>query len=442
MQKKLPGLSLGLAGSSHSRQRLLVIGNGGAAINAIKAARTAGYQGTFHLISDTLNPAFSPMLSPYYLSGEISFERCFPYGQEFYKKYSVRCHFGSSAEAVDIKNQTVYLDNGQTVSYDQCLITTGASPFLPPVPGLKNSHHVFTLRTPEQMTRLHKALIGTKKAIVLGASLIGIKLAEILMKRGIEVILVELAGQVLPFSAHPQLVPILHGHLLKQKVNFHLGWILKWAEETEKRVHLQFREGQTLEADMVLVCIGTKPNMEFLKDAPIQIDQGIIVDDHMRTNINNVYAAGDVSQGRNQLTGEKETIGLWGNACFQGRIAGLNMIGINVSHPGYLRQSVNHFWGISFIQLGDINPQGKEVEVLEQFDPLEGVYRLLVFDEEILIGANLINCLGDAGRLRTHILRKSKKGEVQGRYISYPSGKEFVMIKPIFYPSLNFLDNW
>jgi NAD(P)H-nitrite reductase large subunit len=434
LRKKLPDPSLGLVVSSHSRQGLLVIGNGGAAIHAIKAARTAGYQGTIHLVSDTVNPAFNPMLSTYYLSGEITYERCFPYGQEFYKKHTVRCHFGSPVEAIDIKNQKVYLDNGKTIFYDYCLIATGARPLLPPVPGLKSSHHVFTLRTAEQLTRLHRALSGAKKAIVLGASLIGVKLVETLMKKGIEVTLVELTRQVLPFSAHPQFAPILHEHLLEQGVDLRLGWILKRVQEAERGVSLHFQEGQILHADMVLVCIGVKPNVEFLRDTPIRIDRGVIVDDHMRTNIETIYAAGDVTQGKNQLTGKKEIIGCWGNACFQGRTVGLNISGMDVSYPGYLPQSVNHFFGITFIHLGDINPQDKEVELLKQFNPVEGVYHLLIFNEGVLTGANLISRPEEGGRFRTSILRKFKKDELQGRTISYPSGKEFGRIKPIFYP--------
>jgi NAD(P)H-nitrite reductase large subunit len=434
LQKRLPALSLGRVRSSPSRERLLVIGNGGAAIHAIKAARTAGYQGSIHLVSDTVGPAFNPMLSPHYLSGEISYEQCFPYGIEFYEEHSVKCHFGSAAEALDIESQKVYLDNGQTISYDQCLIATGATPLLPPVSGLKSSHHVFTLRTAEQMTRLHKALPGAKHAIILGASLVGIKLAEVLRMRGIEVTLVELTMQVLPFSAHPQFAPILHGHLLKQGVDLRLGWFLKWVEEADRGVFLHFQEGEALHADMVLVCIGAKPNVEFLRDTPIKVDQGIIIDDHMGTNTKNIYAAGDVSQGWNQLTGEKERMGYWGNACFQGRTAGLNISGMDVSYPGYVHQSVNHFFGMTFIHLGDVHAQGKDVEILEQFEPLENVYRLLIFRKGILVGANLINSLDEAGRLKTAMLRNLRRDTDQGQYVSYPPSKSLRMTGPVFYP--------
>lgn len=219
-----------------------MIGKGGATIHAIKAARTAGYQRTIHLVSDMKSPTFNPMLSPYYLSGEISYEQCFPYGKEFYKKHSVKCHFGSPVEAIDIENQKVYLDNGKTMFYDHCLIATGASPLLPPGPGLKNSPNVFTLQTVGQAIRLQKALSGAKKAIILGASLIGAKLAEVLRTRGIEVTLVELTTQVLPFSAHPQFAPILHEHLLKQIVDLRLGCVLKWVEEAQKGIYLHFKE--------------------------------------------------------------------------------------------------------------------------------------------------------------------------------------------------------
>jgi len=421
--------------SSHKRKHFVIVGNGGAGISAAKAACSAGYQGIIHMVSDIEGPTFNPMLSPYYLSGEIVYERCFPFGKEFYEKNSIQCHFGSPVEAIDTQQQKVYVSGGGMIPYDDCLIATGASPLLPKVPGIQNSYNVFTLRTAEQMIRLKKALMGAKNAVILGASLIGIKLAEVLMRKGIRVILVELTKQVLPFFAHPQLAPIIHEHLLNKGVDLRLSWALEGLEEKKGRVYLHFQEDQIVKTDLVLICIGIKPNLEFLKGTQIEVDRGIIVDDHMQTNINHVYAAGDVSQGTNQLTGKKEMMGLWGNACYQGRTAGYNVAGMNVSYPGYLPQYVNHFFGITFIHLGDINPQGGEIEILKQFEPSEGIYSLLVFDKGVLVGANLINNLKEAGRLKTAILRKQTKEGGLSRYFFYPSGKDFNLIKPVFSPS-------
>ena len=422
--------------SSPSRikpQSLLMIGNGGAAIHAIQAIRATGYKGTLHLVSDTTGPAFNPMLSPYYLAGEISAEQCFPFGQQFYETNSVICHFGSPAERLDAGDRKVYLKGGESISYDRCLVATGASSDLPPAPGLRDSQYVFMLRTAEQMIRLYRALSGVRKAVILGASLLGIQLAEILIRRGIKVTLVDLTTQILPFTAHFKLAPILHQHLIKCGVDLRLGWVLRWVEDVQDGVHLHFQDDQILKADMVLVCTGVKPNIEFLKDTEIEIDQGILVDDHMQTSVNDIYAAGDVSQGMNQLSGKRERIGLWGNACYQGRTAGLNMAGLDTSYPGSLQQHISAFFGLTFVHLGDINPQGKDIETLENFNHSEGTFRLLVFDRGVLIGANLINCHEEAGWLKTDMIQAMAQLKKGDRYIFFPSGKEVKVTKPIFH---------
>src|SRR4030042_5569850 len=462
-QKGLPEPSSGLVKPSSSQsspsrikpQSLLIIGNGGAAIHAIQAIRAAGYKGPPHLVSDTTGPAFNPMLSPYYLAGEISLEQCFPFGQHFYETNSVICHFGSPAEGLDAVDRKVYLKGGESISYDRCLVATGASSDLPPAPGLRDSQYVFMLRTAEQMIRLYRALSGVRKAVILGASLLGIQLAEILIRRGIKVTLVDLTTQILPFTAHFKLAPILHQHLIKCGVDLRLGWVLRWVEYVQDWVHLHFQDDQILKADMVLVCTGVKPNIEFLKDTEIEIDQGILVDDHMQTSVNDIYAAGDVSQGMNpvrnfssvrvdtdgalnpaakqrgtlsngvnQLSGKRERIGLWGNACYQGRTAGLNKAGMDPSYPGFLQQHIPAFFGLTFVHLGDINPQDKEIETLENFNHSESTFRLLVFDRGVLIGANLINCHEEAGWLKTDMIRAMAQLKNRDRYIFYPSGKE------------------
>jgi NAD(P)H-nitrite reductase large subunit len=243
-----------------------------------------------------------------------------------------------------------------------------------------------------------------------------------------------------------------------------LGWFLRWVEDVQDGVHLHFEDDQILKADMVLVCTGVKPNIEFLKDTEIEIDQGILVDDHMQTSVNDIYAAGDVSQGMNpvrnfssvrvdtdgalnpaakqrgtlsngvnQLSGKRERIGLWGNACYQGRTAGLNMAGLDTSYPGFLQQHIAAFFGLTFVHLGDINPQDKEIETLENFNHSEFTFRLLVFDRGVLIGANLINCHEEAGWLKTDMIRAMAQLKNRDRYIFYPSGKEVEVTKPIFH---------
>ena len=210
-----------------NKDKFIILGNGGASINAIRAARASGHTGSIHIISDTEGPAFNPMLSPYYLDEKISFNECFPFEMEFYARHRVTCHFGVIAEKLDPVKREVYLKTGECHTYDKCLIATGASPILPNIPGLRDSPRVLTLRTVEDTTQLHKALSTIKSAVILGASLVGVKLAEILNRRGISVTLVDVAGQILPNVVHPDGASLLAKHITGSGVDLRLGWTLE-----------------------------------------------------------------------------------------------------------------------------------------------------------------------------------------------------------------------
>jgi len=407
-----------------SASNLLVIGNGGAAIHAVQAARTAGHSGPIHMVSDTPGRAFNPMLSPYYLAGKIHFDDCFPFGEGFYKGYDITCHFGSPVEVLNPNNREVVLSGGKKLLYDKCLVATGARPIFPSASGLRSSRHAFTLRTAEETILLHEAMTKAKSALILGASLVGVKLAEILDQRGVKVTLVDIADQILPHAAHPDCAALLQNHLTQKGVEIHLGWTLEWVEEHEQEAYFHFQGGETLKADLCLVCIGVRPNLDFLNGSDVEVDQGILVDHRMCTSLEGLYAAGDVSQGRNLLSGKKEIIGLWGNACYQGRTAGLNMAGQRTTYPGAIPDHISTFFGLAFVHLGNPNHRGNDVTILSNHDLSQGPYRLMVFDRGILVGSNLINGFENAGSLKKAMIRKLNWSEHFGSLKNLPSDQD------------------
>jgi NADPH-dependent 2,4-dienoyl-CoA reductase/sulfur reductase-like enzyme len=403
---------------------LLIIGNGGAAIHAVTAARAAGHPGPIHMVSDTPGLAFNPMLSPYYLAGEIPFEQCFSFGKGFYERFDATCHFGSPVGALDPVDREVLLSGGMKLVYDRCLIATGASPLLPPVPGLRTSRYVYTLRTAEETILLHEALSKARNALILGASQVGVKMAEILVRRGMTVTLVDIAGQILPNAAHPECASLLEAHLTSMGVELRMGWTLEEVEDHGEGVYCHFQGNKIIKADLCLVSVGVRPNLEFLERKDVDIDQGILVDDQMRSNLDDLYAAGDVSQGRNLLSGKKEIIGLWGNACYQGRTAGMNMAGRSASYPGTIPGHISTLFGWTFVNLGNLNPQGNDVTILSNRDLSEGPYRLMAFDKGVLVGVNLINGIESAGRFKKALIRKLNWQEHFDPLTHIPSDQE------------------
>lgn len=389
-----------------SQARMLIIGNGGAAACAVRGARKAGYTGEIHLICAESEATFNPMLAPYYLAGLIPFGRCFPFGMDFYRANEVTVHFGAKAESLEPQRQTCTLTAGRKIGYDYCLAASGATPVLPPIPGLGASARVFPIRTVSQTKALSQALRQAREIVVLGASLVGTKLASILTQRGHGVTLVDIADHVLPTAAHPLSAALIEATLQSGGVRLALKRRLRFAEDSARGITLHFEDGGLLTADLCVACTGVRANMDYLEGTGVKRTQGIHVDSRMATSEPGLFAAGDVAQGYNILSGQREVSGLWGTACNQGRVAGISMAGATTGYPGSFPQFVTSFSGLDFVSMGDIGRKGPEVQARVWGDASRNVLRMLLFDGELLVGANLINCLHEACYLKAVIARK------------------------------------
>jgi NADPH-dependent 2,4-dienoyl-CoA reductase/sulfur reductase-like enzyme len=386
--------------------RIVILGNGGAAIHAAQAARASGFSGEIHMVSDTDLPAFNPMLSPYYLKGLISWEDCFPFGRSFYSEYDITRHFDVITESLDPINQEIRLTGGTKLRYDRCLVATGASPVIPSIPGLSGSSRAYPVRTAASVQNLEKAIPSARKVIVLGASLVGMKVAEVLSKRAVKVILLDVVDQVLPRGAHPSSATLLRTYFEEHGIDVRLGCTLRGMEGAPAGVTCHFPDNVIEDADFVAVCTGVRPNIDFIDPNLVEIQQGVLIDERMLTNRKNLYAAGDVSQGYNLFSGRQEWFGTWGNACRQGRVAGCNMAGRDASYSGSIPQNISPFFDWTYAQLCDMQSGEDGTRYVAFGDALSEGYITLAFDKEKLTGANLINCTHLAGKLRQAIVRK------------------------------------
>ncbi len=388
-----------------SRGPMVIIGNGGAGIAAVKALRSAGFSGEICMLSDTKGPAFNPMLAPYFLKGAIAWDRCFPLAKDFYNTYQVNCCFGHPVRHMDTASQVIFLADNSVVPYGKCLIATGANPVIPPVPGLADSSKAFALRTAAHTRALGQEMASAKTVVIMGASLVGLKLAEILSKRKVRVVLVDIAPQMFAQGAHPETAALLEAYFKQHGVDTRLGCGIDHLEDTAKGIVCSICE-EAVAADFVAVCTGIRPNMDFLSQSPLVADQAICVDERMQTRIQGIYAAGDVCQGNHLLSGETQWLGTWGNACLQGRTAGLNMAGADKKYLGNIPQHISPIFDWNYAQMGQVNFKTNDVEIISRGNPFKGPYYLLAFQNHILAGANLINCTHNAGIIRGLILRQ------------------------------------
>jgi NADPH-dependent 2,4-dienoyl-CoA reductase/sulfur reductase-like enzyme len=392
--------------SSTNHADILIIGNGGAAAHAVMGLRSAGYNGAIDLVAASTGPPFNPMLLPYLLKGDIDREACHPFGSDFYKGQNVNRRLGVPAVGLDAEAKVVTLADGDRIEYGQCLIATGAGCIVPNLPGLPGASRTVTFRTKACGESMIKAAETGKSTVVLGASLVGAKLAEVLAQRGLKVTLVDLADRLLPGATHIESSLTIQKLLEERGVTVLLSRRLSGVKETADSIRLQFEGEGEISADFACVCTGVKPNLEFLNPEQIDIGTGVLVDTAGHTSADGLYAAGDAAEGLNLLTGKHQWFGLWGKACYQGRTAGLNMAGRQAAYPGTLPEYISPLVGRFFAGLGDVNLQGPEVKTLIYKDSDGLVETILTFDNGVLAGANLLAGIDALDRLKTAMIRR------------------------------------
>ena len=386
-----------------SGKKMVIVGNGCAGAECIQALRESGYNDKIHLLTDSRWPVSNPMLTTYFVAGKIGFDGLFPYGagQEFYRKYGVDVYPESPVVALDAQQKVLYAKSGLELKYDKCLIATGATPVLPPVEGI-GSNRIYTVRTVEDAIRLKEALTKTpKKALVIGASMVGIKVVELFYKAGVEVCLADLAQHIFPLAAHPECACRIEDRLEQKGIKLRFGAGIDKVEETTYGVRAYFEgspEGE--DADLLVMCIGVKANTGFIDRRQVAVDKGILVDGHMRTHMPGLYAAGDVAQGKNLRSGASQIIGLWNNARYQGRTAGRNMAGGDEIFPGNISHNITHFMGMDFVGMGDVDGYDK---MEKTFDGKSFIQ--LFWKGGLLAGANFLDSFTESGAIKNALIK-------------------------------------
>ena len=388
-------------------ERIVIIGNGCAAMECVIAAREAGAAGGIVMLADNGLPSFNPMLVTYYAAGKIEYGNLFPYGSDFYEKHNVIFNHESPAAALDTKRHIVTTAAGDEIPFDKCLIASGASPVLPAAfADVKDK--VLTLRNADDAERFKELLSsGGKRALVVGASMIGIKAAETLVDAGFEVLLVDLAKNIFPLASHENCSEIIHGILERKNVKLLPGSAAEKVTEEGDGFSVSFSgRPEPEQVNHIIVCVGTAPNISFIDKEQIRTGRGVLVDEYMRTSAEGVYAAGDVCEAPGLPDGDPQVLGLISNARLQGRTAGQNIAGKKGKYAGTIPHNITHFFGNDFIGIGDVKNGD---DVYEEIDKEAGRYIRLVFTGRNLTGVNLLNVPEIPGILKYHLT----KGMVQ-----------------------------
>lgn len=342
-------------------KRTAVIGFGCAGYHALKAMREHGYGGEIHVYSNTDTPPANPMLTTYYVSGKLPHAGMFPFGslEEIGARYGPVLHRSTAVTRIDSATRRIACGNGSSEEFDDIVLATGARALIPPLDGV-DLPGVFSMRSVDD-AELLKAYLdrgNVRSAVVIGASMVGIKLVELLQRRDIACTLADMAPHIFPTAALPAMAEEIQKRLQKQKVALRFSSGISGIYPEGGGLAASFGDGARIPCDIVLLCIGTRANTG-LADEAVRVNRGIVVDRFMRTSAPGIWAAGDCCEGSNLLTGETQIIGLWDNAARQGETAGANIAGQAQEYRGNITHNITHFMDMDFIGLGDNRVHGE-----------------------------------------------------------------------------------
>ncbi|MGJ4945979.1 FAD-dependent oxidoreductase [Bradyrhizobium sp. HKCCYLS1011] len=309
---------------ANAPRRIVIVGGGAAGFAAAEMLRRDGYGGEITMLSsDEAPPVDRPNLSKDYLAGKAPEDWVPLRPDDFYSESKIDLQLRTRVVAIDGKARQVVLGDGKTVPFDRLLLATGAEPVKLQIPGA-DQPHVHMLRTLADCRAIIASTATAKRAVVIGASFIGLEVAAALRDRDIEVHVVAPEQRPMERILGPDMGDFVRALHEEHGVAFHLQDSVTAIDGSK----VSLKGGSTLEADLVVVGIGVKPRLDLAERAGLQIDRGVIVNAALETSLPGIFAAGDIARWPDRYTGDSIRVEHWVVAERQGQAAARNMMGL------------------------------------------------------------------------------------------------------------------
>jgi NAD(P)H-nitrite reductase large subunit len=375
--------------------RYLIIGNSAGGIGAAEAIRQVDKEGALTIVSEEPYPAYSRPLISKYLAGERTLEGILFRPRDFYEQNNILFLPGKKVTHLELDQRAAQLEDSEQIAWEKLLLAVGGKPIFPKMKG-SDKRGVFTFTNLDNAKAVDRFLSNARKAVVIGGGLIGISVTEALVKRGVDVVVVEMKERILNTILDEQ-ASLMAEEVLKQAgaeiITGHTVIEIN-GRETVQGVTLD--SGKMMSCDLVLVAIGVSPRPELALDAKLKVNRGIVVDRHMATNHPGVYACGDVAEAYDFVSEENRLTPIWPNAYIGGRIAGFNMAGIPTKYLGGTAMNSLNYFGIDITSAGiPTAPDDDGYEVISKQE--SSTYQKVILKDNLIIGMIFVENIEKSG---------------------------------------------
>lgn len=368
----------------------VIIGNSAAGLQALRTLRRHDRQKTIAIIDREDCPAYSRVLTPYYVGGHIERDGLDIVDQAFYQKLGATTIFGQSVVSINPDGHFVELADGEKVGFDKLLIATGAEARTLSV----SSERTTVLRHAADAVKIRKLLAGAKVVTAIGAGLVSLPLLSH-ADNEMEKHLVVGSNRIFSRVVDAEAAAILEESLIARGLKLFKGNDVEKIVDGE-RLTLSLKSGDQLKSDLLIVGKGVQPNTQLASAANLQVNDGVCIDQFCCSSHPDIYAAGDAAEGADFLAGEATIQGNWMTAVEQGEHAALNMLGFKAAYEGSLKNNITEIFGIDVAAVGYCQDDAPSTAC--NYNAVTGRFRKVFLDEQQrVIGATMIGETNDSG---------------------------------------------
>ncbi|NPC91538.1 NAD(P)/FAD-dependent oxidoreductase [Bacillus sp. WMMC1349] len=402
------------------KKQLVLVGNGMAGVRAIEEIlKVSNDQFQITIFGNEPYPNYNRIMLSKVLQGDTKIHDITLNDWDWYEENGIQLYTGEAVIKVDPTQKTVVTDSGRVQPYDELILATGSLPFILPLPGA-DKQGVTGFRDIKDTDVMLEASKTYQKAAVIGGGLLGLEAARGLLNLGMDVTVIHLEPYLMERQLDPTAGRLLQNELEKQGMKFLLE---KQTEEIygDQRVEgLKFKDGSTLQTDLVVMAVGIKPNVQLGKDCGIPVGRGLIVDDYMQTEIPNIYAVGECAEHRGIA------YGLVAPLYEQAKVLAKKICGVDtVPYEGSITATQLKVSGVEVFSAGDfIEADAEDKKAIKVFDEQEGIYKKIVLCGNQVVGAVLFGDTSEGNRLFSMIQKGSDISETSKVSILQPLNQE------------------